>query len=237
MLKTSLTLLTVLLLATSARADPGPAPAATPVAPAPRAAPSPLPPGPPLAPPSDARAARVPPEFMYQFLSYDEDAGVVVLGSARQRLTRDELYAVLDRPDLEEKSREAAQLRVILGVAAGALFLGGMVTAVVTRVGMPDLSAGSCARNAQSYNACLPDVDRREALSTVGLVAGISLGGLLGMLAYRSSPDVLSKDEVSTLISKHNAALLRRLRSERTEVRVAPCASARGAGVATVVTF
>jgi hypothetical protein len=224
MLKTSLAALTVLLLAASAHAEQGSAPAAPPPA-AVEATPPPR------------AAAGVPPAFMAQFLSYDEDAGVVVQGRARQPLAREDLYVALDRPDLIEKSRAAARRRVILGVAAGVVLVGGVTTAVIARVGLPNSSVGACNQTVRNFNdACAPDLQNRYIISAAGLIGGISLGGLLGMLAYMSSPDVLSKDETSQLISQHNGSLLRRLRSEGS-LRVTPYASAQGAGVVTVVAF
>jgi hypothetical protein len=175
---------------------------------------------------------------MERFLSYDDEGGGVVQGRARQPLARDEFYAQLKRPDLVEKSRAAAQRRVILAVAAGAAVLAGATTVVLSRVGAPDLNSGFCVDNTRNYNTiCVPDQQRRDTLLAVGAVGGLSLGAILGTLAYWSSPNVLSKDETSALISEHNASLLKRLRSEEAAVRFTPYGSTQGAGVVTTVTF
>jgi hypothetical protein len=232
MLKTSFAGLTVLLLAASAHAEGGTAPAVTPVPSA--TAPAPAAVG---ATPSPAGAERVPPQFMDRFLTYDDDAGGVVQGRARWPLSREDLYAALDRPDLLEKSREIARRRVILGVAGGGVALAGVFTAVVARAAMPDMNHDTCTGNGAGFKLCQSDAQRLDIVAAAGLIAGFSLGSLLGSLAYAQNPDVLSKDETSALISQHNGALLKRLRSDRSEVRVAPYASARGGGLTTVVAF
>jgi len=241
MLKTSLAALTVLLLATSAHAEE-PTPWFTP---APTAVPAP-PPGAETAPvvaseatpPPPLGSARLPPAFMDRFLSYDDDAEVVRQGRARQPLSPDALYAQLNRPDLVEKSRAAVRRRVIFGVAAGVAFVAGATTVVLSRLGGPNLNAGPCVQNIGTYNRiCVPDEQRRDILSAVGVVGGLSLTALLGTLAYWSSPDVLSRDEKTSLISQHNGSLLKRLRNESADVRFTPYASPQGAGVVTSFTF
>jgi hypothetical protein len=231
--KTSLAGLAVLLLATTAHAEQGTAPPVTPVPAATAPAPAAVTATPPPA---------VPPAFMEQFLSYDDAAGVVVQGRARQPLERQQLYLALERPDLVEKSREAVRRRVGLGIAGGVLIVAGVVTAVAAKLSMPDFTKGACdAPSSNAYNAvCVPDAQRLEVVAASGLIAGFSLGGLLLSLAYVSKPDVLSKEETTTLISQHNGSLLRRLRgesSERGTVHVTPYASAQGGGLTTVVTF
>jgi hypothetical protein len=243
MLKTSLAGMTVLLLATSAHAEQG---TVTPVAVPEAAAPAAVDPAP---PPADAK--RVPAAFMDQVLSYDDAGGGVVQGRARQPLTPEQLYAALDRPDLVEKSRAALRRRVILGVAGGAVLVAGVITFVVARLNLPNLNSAFCDKYvgvrgesggvpANFNNICVPETTRLEAISATGLIAGISLGGLLGSFAFASKADVLSKDETSTLISEHNGSLLRRLRDDRSEqgtIRFAPYASSKGGGLTTVVTF
>ena len=114
---------------------------------------------------------------------------------------------------------------------------------MIAKLNVPDLPANAATQHLQqatsrSYNdVCVPEAQRLEAVAATGLIAGISLGGLLGALAIWSSPDVLSKDQTSSLISQHNGSLLKRLRGDRSEVRVAPYASARGGGLTTVVAF
>jgi hypothetical protein len=248
------TVLTVLLLAASAHAEQGAAPATPPAAPAAWAAPVavPRPPTvtviilPPMAP--APAPASVPPAFMDRFLAYDEAAGVVVQGRARQPLPREDFYLALHRPDLVEKSQAAAQRRLVLGVAAGLVIAAGVVTAIVPRLDMPNLNSGFCVQPsfspsnptgaAANYNnVCVPDMERREIISTIGIVGGASIGGLLIMLAAMSSPDVLSKDETTSLISQHNAALLRHLRTQERRFRLTPYASSQGGGVVAGVSF
>jgi hypothetical protein len=253
MLRGSFATLAVLLLTTAARAEvPSPVEALLPppVAPATTVAPAtpvvPATPVAPATPPAESEATAPPPlavggppsAFMERFLSYDAAAGVVVQGRARQPLSRDELYARLDRPDLLERSRAAAQRRLLFSIAAGTVFVAGVTTAVAARVAMPDLNRGVCTDSLPIYNTvCVPKEQTLTTVATAGLVGGIALGALLGALAYWSSPDVLSKDETSSLISQHNAGLLKRLRSESAAFHVTPYASVQGGGVVAAVTF
>jgi hypothetical protein len=245
MLKGSLAVLTVLLLAASAHAEELvlPAAPAAPVAPAVTVAPPPVALAPPPAareatPPPPVASSPVPSAFMERFLSYDEDTEGVVQGRARQPLSRDAFYAELNRPDLVEKSRQAAQRRVLLAVAAGVVLAAGVTTAVIERVTLPNLNTGFCVQSLAIYNnICVPAEQRQDIIASTALVGGIALSALLSTLAYWSSPNVLSKDEASSLISEHNAGLLRRLRSGKAEFHVLPYASAQGGGVVTAVTF
>ena len=247
MLKRSVAALTVLLLTTSAHAEePAPPPvAAGEEAPAPAVAPdgSSAP-----KPPAEGSPARVPPVFMDQFLSYDDDAEVASQGHARQRLSPVALYAALDRPDLIEKSRQAVQRRIILAVAAGTVLVAGVTAAVVAEVGQPNLNGPSCVKVYPSsqgpgtdfpvvFNpACTSSEMLRTTVAAVGIVGGISLGALLGTLAYWSGPSVLSNNETEKLISDHNGVLLKRLR-ENSAIHVTPYGSAQGAGLVTTLTF
>jgi hypothetical protein len=234
----SLAGLGVLLLAASAEAQPVWSPSTAPTVP-------PIPFAPPQGPLSPVTpevtsgppAKHIPPGFLDQALVFDEASGAVTQGRSHQRLSAEDLYTILGRPDLLEKSRAAGRRRMFFAVSGASVVLTGVVFGVIPRIGMPDLSGSACMQNSRTYNDCLSDANRRDIMTTTALVAGISLGGVLGALAIASSPSVLSRDETSTLVSQHNAALLRLLRSDTEGFRLAPYASGRGAGVVAAVAF
>ncbi|MEO7328637.1 MAG: hypothetical protein ABI193_08680 [Minicystis sp.] len=189
----------------------------------------------PMAGPGEVALApvKVPPAFWARFLSYDAEEKLVLMGQKRRPLSREEVFAELGRPDLLEKSRVAERRRLIFALSGGGVLAVGVLTAVIARVGMPNLNKGFCVENYTNYNqVCVPDAQRREAISATGLVAGISLGGILGALAIGSSPNVLSKDEVEGLIANHNTTLMRRLRDGASRSTLTPLASGKGGGLA-----
>lgn len=233
--------LLVLLSASSAWAQEGlpAAPLAAPAAPSANVAPvpGPLPPPStvalPATPPEALSPAHVPPAFFARFLSYDADEKQVLMGQRREPLTREQVFAELGRPDLLEKSRTAERRRLIFGVSGGVVLAAGLITAAVAQAGMPNLNAGYCLTSIETYNEiCVPDAKRREAISATGLIAGVSLGGILGALAMANSPNILSKDEVEGLIANHNTTLMRRLRDGAIRPKLTPTVAWKGGGVA-----
>lgn len=162
----------------------------------------------------------------------------MVKGSARRPLSADELFTELGRPDLVERSRAARRRRLAFAISGGVVLTAGLVTAAVARAGIPDLNSAFCVADYRNYNeVCVPDVKRREAIAATGIIAGISLGGVLGALALASSPNPLSKDETLGLIANHNTTLMRRARDGARNVHLTPTASWKGGGLALSLQF
>jgi hypothetical protein len=182
---------------------------------------------------------RLPPGFMDNFLTYDDTRGEITVGRDRRPISRDEAYVRMNRPDLVEKSRLAKRRRLILAISAGGVLATGVAVGVIARVGMPYLNSRFCVQNAHNYNeVCIPEIARREVVSAAGLIAGFGIGAVLGGLAYWSNPSsILSFSEMEKLVAIHNAALLKRLRSNESGVRLTPHVSPQGGGATVSLRF
>ena len=136
------------------------------------------------------------------------------------------LAALVHQADGEVEHFEAAAAQLLTAnsqLLAVSLSPGGVVRHVAPLHGNENLLG---------FDQLNDPAQRREAISATGLIAGVSLGGILGALAMASSPNILSKDEVEGLIANHNTTLMRRLRDGAMRPKITPSVAWKGGGVA-----
>jgi len=190
-------------------------------------------------------SSRLPKGFLNQFVHYDTLNQQAYLGSQRRPLTPSEFFTFVGKPELVAKSADLSRQRDILFVSAGAITLVGIATAVVAWSSLPNLNQSFCVANASNYNdICVSEHQTKMVTGTVGLIGGLSVGAMLATLGYWSNPNVYSPDQLLTLASQHNAALLRQLRegtapngSHSLRMKVTPYVTPQGAGLLTSMRF
>ena len=194
-------------------------------------APAPLPP--------PASSERVGAKFLEKHLAYDWADQQVVVGTAGKPVDRMTFYRMVNRPDLVAKSEAASRRRLHYAIAAGVTAAAGITVGLIELVTAPDLNSPECVLNGPTnFNSnCEPAVERHQTIGTIALVSGVTLGALLGTLAYWSSPDVLTPDETQALIARHNAELMKGLRGTPTSLRVTPVIGPRGGGLVASLRF
>lgn len=156
---------------------------------------------------------------------------VVYQGELHRRLEAEQFYSVIGRPELGALYRERVR-RGIAGIATGGgLVLAGGVYALTTLMLMDH-----CSTSDPNFGDCVDAEDGRVA-RTIGIGVGVSLVGVVvGAVGihYLRTAHPISEAEAQQLGEGYNDDLRRRhgLPTAQRELRLAPYASASGAGVA-----
>lgn len=183
----------------------------------------------------------MPKGFLDNVLTYDQESDTVRMGRQKRVLSRSELFEMLNRPDLVQKSHEAESRQRIYLITGGAVVVAGIATTIIALATRPDLNYDpTCNTSPKAFNVCAATLYRNEVIAGIGLGGGLALGALFATLAFASSPDVLTPDEMRAEIARHNAQLLKQMRDEQSTapwLRITPYASARGGGLLTTFTF
>jgi hypothetical protein len=174
-------------------------------------APAPPPPPPELSPM----------EMFYEgYLTYDDDRGIGYLGRARKPLRPEELYRLLDRPDLVARVDERRGSRIYWYIGAGLSFAVGTFVGLKLWSGVPDLNSRACVFSAANYNACAEEYQWRQAWGGGSIVAGLAGAAVLAGLGWSLDLEPVSRGEAVRLVNDYNAALLRRAKSPGASLRL-----------------
>jgi hypothetical protein len=190
----------------------------------------------PPAPPSAEPPVTVPSTFYERMLTVDEK-GRVYEGRARTLLPARAVFERAGRVDLLERSDALSRRRT--GLAMSAIILG--VTSVAVGVSLIALApwpgTPACEADVNTYNdVCVPRYHAYQNGGAGVLVAGLIGSAVLAGLAWNTNPDVLTRDEMTKLVSAYNAALKKSLLGvEPSSLRVAPWVAPHAAGVAAML--
>lgn len=182
--------------------------------------PSPPPDAPTVAEP--VAPAPIPPAFFERMLTVDEK-GRVYEGRQRRLLTREEVLARLERPDLFEKSDAVARKRLTLAISAGLVAVTSAAVGIALIALAPPVATPECEANVKTYNeVCVPRHMAYETAGSVVLVVGVVSASLLATFAWWSNPDPVRRDEVTAAVGAYNGKLKRTLAPPPVSWRVAP---------------
>lgn len=181
-------------------------------------------------PPGEAPSTPLPPAFFERMLSVDEK-GRVYEGRARRLLSREEVFARLERPDLLEESEELSRRRVALAISAGLVAVTGTAVGIALIVLAPPINTVECEADVHTYNeVCVPRHRAYQLAGGVVLGSTFVVATLLATLAWWTKPDVLSRDELTREIATYNAKLKKRL-APPVSWRVTPYLGPGGGGL------
>ncbi|MEW5742528.1 MAG: hypothetical protein AB1938_26660 [Myxococcota bacterium] len=165
----------------------------------------------PSSPPLTEPPPSIPPAFFRLMLTVDEK-GQVYEGRQRTPLTPREVFQKADRMDLIERSDTLARRRLGLAIGAGAVAAVGSAVGIALIALAPSAATPECEADVKFFNeVCVPRHMAYETAGSAVLVSSLVVGSLLATLAWWSNPTVLSRDEMTALVSGYNARLKRQL--------------------------
>lgn len=178
---------------------------------APAELPSALSPPPPPDPTPVVEPPSVPLAFYERLLTVDEK-GQVYEGKQRAKLTPREVFERAGRTDLLERSDTLSRRRLGLAISAGVVAVVGSAVGIGLIALAPSAATPECEADVKFYNeVCVPRHMAYETAGSAVLVSSLVVGSLLATLAWWSNPNVLSRDEMTGLVSGYNGKLKRQL--------------------------
>lgn len=190
----------------------------------------------PPTPPAAEPAVTVPGTFYDRMLTVDEQ-GRVYEGRARTLLPNRDVFERAGRMDLVDRSDTLRRRRTALAVSAGVLAVTSVAVGVSLIVLAPWPGTSACEANLNYYNeVCIPRYHAYQNAGSAIIAGGLIGASLLATLAYWSRPDVLTRDEMTKLVSAYNARLKKSLLGvDPSSLRVAPWLGPNGGGVAAMM--
>ncbi|MEW6430683.1 MAG: hypothetical protein AB1730_04170 [Myxococcota bacterium] len=192
--------------------------------------------GPPPAPPPTAASEATPPAFFERMLSVDQK-GRVYEGRARTPVRARDVFERAGRVDLLEQSESLSRRRITLAVLAAVVGAAGVAVGATLIAIAPSPATPTCEADVRYYNdVCVPRYHAYQNTGSAVLVSGVIVASLLATLAWWSNPDVLSRDEMTKLVSTYNARLKKTLApSGPSSLRLAPWVGPGGGGLAAML--
>jgi hypothetical protein len=154
-----------------------------------------------------------------------------------RKLSTEEFYVAVERPDLATKYRSRTKLGWTFTVVGAAVMLGG--TAYLLK--LPGSTANRCDASSPDFSACLDRESARNDAETkrvFTIATGLAAGGLVGMLVgtyILKSRNPSSVNEAHDMADVHNAKL--RKKYGLPTAQITPYAMPDGGGVAMVGRF
>lgn len=190
------------------------------------------PPAPPPEPPATPAPEPTPPAFFERMLSVDQK-GRVYEGRARTPVSARDVFERAGRVDLLAQSESLSRRRITLAVLAAVVGAASVAVGVTLIAIAPSPATPVCEADVSYYNdVCVPRYHAYQNAGSAVLVSGLIAASLLATLAWWSNPDVLSRDEMTKLVSAYNAKLKKSLTaSGPSSLRVAPWVGPDGGGL------
>jgi hypothetical protein len=198
-----------------------------------------LTPAPPPVPATDPQLLRA---FRASALSYDDITQSVHQGNGHV-VEREELYRIIQRPDLIAESESRATKRTWIFVGAGATTVLGIAAGVGIIANARHLNDPYCVANLNNMNNdCIPSHDRSQVIGVASIAAGVLGGSLLAYWGFGIQVDPLTPDEKQRVIAAYNGQLMGRLRQNIATVaprsiRVLPQFDTHSGGLVAVANF
>jgi hypothetical protein len=190
--------------------------------------------------------APTPPPISPPVVAAEEDRSVtftedekILYGAERKELTPLELFGVLGRTDLLERSKENTERRKWLLISAIAVAAVGVGVGIAVLATGPNLENGRCNSDVTYYNSvCVPANTAHQAGGIAAIGGGLVIGGILASIAWWSRPEVFTRYELQKFIDQHNASLATGGKTPSSfKLEVTPAVSAAFAGLVARGTF
>jgi hypothetical protein len=171
-------------------------------------------------------------------VTYTED-DKILYGAERKELTPVELFGVLGRTDLLQKSKDNGERRKWLLVSAIAVAVVGVGVGIAVLATGPHLESGRCNTDVIYFNdVCTPANTAHQAGGIAAISGGLVIGGILASIAWWSRPEVFTRYELQKFIDAHNASLANGGKSPSSfRLEVTPAVSAAFSGLVASGTF